>query len=332
VTTVVPKTMLAVEITAPGPPEVLVARELPVPRPGPGEVLVQIAAAGVNRPDVLQRQGNYQLPPGISPLPGLEFAGTVVAHGADVDEPAVGTRVCALVAGGGYAQYAIAPAPQCIPVPGCFSDVEAAAIPETFFTVWSNLFDIAKARRGERLLVHGGASGIGTTAIQLGVAFGLEVYATAGSEDKARRCEALGARRCIDYRNEDFVPALRDATGDGVDIVLDIIGGDYVARNLELLRIDGRLVQLGMLGAPDATISLGPVLRKRLWMTGSMLRPRPVAEKAAIARALHEHVWPLFETRTVAPVIARTFPLADAAGAHRMMEANAFVGKLVLEA
>ncbi len=327
----IPATMLAVEITAPGAPEVLMLREVPTPQAGAGEVLVRVTAAGVNRPDVLQRQGNYQPPPGTSPLPGLEFAGIVVACGAGVAEPAVGTRVCALVAGGAYAQYAVAPAGQCLPVPRGLSDVEAAAIPETFFTVWSNLFDIAMAQRGERLLVHGGASGIGTTAIQLGAAFGLEVYATAGGAEKARRCEELGARRCVDHQHEDFVSVIRGVTGDGVDIVLDIVGGDYVARNLDLLRMDGRLVQLGMLGAPNATIPLAPVLRKRLWLTGSMLRPRPVAEKAAIARALREHVWPLFESRKLAPIIAQTFPLGDAAGAHRMMEANSFVGKLVLE-
>lgn len=325
-------TMTAVEISTPGGPEVLVAREHPIPTPQAGEVLVRVAAAGVNRPDVLQRQGNYNPPPGASPLPGLEIAGAVAALGAGVTSLAVGDRVCALLTGGGYAQYAAVPAEQCLPVPAGMSDRLAAAIPETYFTVWSNVFERARAVAGETLLVHGGASGIGTTAVALAAARGLTVYATAGTDEKCRATEALGARRCFNYRTEDFVAALREATGDqGVDIVLDMVGGDYIARDLHVLRMDGRLVLIGMLGSADAAIPLGPILRKRLWITGSTLRPRSVAEKGAIAAALREHVWPLFESGRIAPAVDRTFPLADAAGAHRLMESGAFVGKIVLE-
>jgi putative PIG3 family NAD(P)H quinone oxidoreductase len=322
-TATIPKTMRAIEIAQPGGPEVLVVREYPVPEPAAGEVLVRVRAAGVNRPDVLQRLGGYNPPPGASPLPGLEIAGEVVA---------TGERVCALLTGGGYAEYAVVPREQMLPIPAGFSDVQAAAIPETFFTVWSNVVDRAKAKPGEVLLVHGGTSGIGTTAIQLGVALGLTVYATAGDDAKCRACEKLGATAAVNYKTHDFVAELRDATGGkGVDIVLDIVGGDYVARNLEVLRMDGRLVQIGMLGHNEATLPIGPIIRKRLWITGSMLRPRPPAEKGAIAAELHARVWPWFESGRIAPVIDRTFPLADAAGAHRLMESGAFVGKIVLE-
>lgn len=324
--------MRAVEITQPGGPHVLVARDVPMPVAGAGEVLLRVSAAGVNRPDVLQRLGGYQPPPGASPLPGLEVAGEVTACGAGVTSIVPGDRVCALLSGGGYAEYAAVPAEQCLPIPAGLTSVQAAAIPETFFTVWSNVFDRARARAGETLLVHGGASGIGTTAIQLGAAFGLTVYATAGDDAKCRACEALGARLCVNYKRDDFVAAVRDATGGaGVDIVLDMVGGDYVGRNLDILRMDGRLVQIGMLGSPTATFGLAPILRKRLWITGSMLRPRSPAEKGAIAAELLARVWPLLESGRVAPVVARTFPLAAAADAHRLMESGAFVGKIVLE-
>jgi NADPH:quinone reductase len=326
-----PTTMIGIAIERPGGPEVLVPREMALPVAAPGEVLVRVVAAGVNRPDVLQRTGNYDPPPGASLVPGLEVAGTVVALGAGVADRAVGDRVCALLAGGGYAEYAAVPSAQCLPIPRGLNDVDAAAIPETFFTVWTNIFDRGRLTPGETLLVHGGASGIGTTTIQLASALGSRVFATAGGAAKCRACEALGAERCIDYRTEDFVAVIKAATaGAGVDVVADIVGGDYVARNLELLRLDGRLVQIGMLGGVQAQVKFGPILQKRLWVTGSTLRPRSIAEKGELARAVYEHVWPLLEAGRVKPVIDRTFPLVQAADAHRRMESSEHVGKIVL--
>jgi NADPH2:quinone reductase len=324
--------MLAIQIEKPGGPEVLTLAERPRPSPGPGEVLVKVAAAGVNRPDVMQRQGRYPPPPGVTDIPGLEIAGTVEELGSGVTDFRGGERICALVAGGGYAEYCVAPAPQCLPIPAAMSLTAAAAIPETFFTVWSNVFERGKLAAGETILIHGGSSGIGTTAIQLARAFKARVFATAGSAEKCAACERLGAERAINYREADFVAAIRELTsgGHGVDVVLDIIGGDYVARNMELLKMDGRLVQIAVLGGAKAEINLVPIIQRRLTITGSGLRPRSVHEKGAIAAALREHVWPLLEKGTVAPVIDATFPLADASAAHRRMESSAHIGKLVL--
>jgi putative PIG3 family NAD(P)H quinone oxidoreductase len=323
--------MMVVEIREPGGPEVLVPAERPRPTAGAGEVLIKVAAAGVNRPDVMQRRGHYPPPPGASDIPGLEVAGTVEDVGAEVTDFRAGDRVCALVAGGGYAEYCVAPAPQCLPVPAGMTLEDAAAMPETFFTVWTNLFERGRLKAGETTLIHGGSSGIGTTAIQLARAFQARVFATAGSETKCEACERLGAVRAINYRDTDFVAAIRDLTaGQGVDVVLDMVGGEYVARNLELLRMDGRLVQIAVLGGPRAQINMLPILQKRLTVTGSTLRPRSVAEKGAIARALQQHVWPIVESGAVAPVMFQTFPLRDAAAAHRVMESGEHIGKLVL--
>jgi putative PIG3 family NAD(P)H quinone oxidoreductase len=302
-----------------------------VPRPGPGELLIEMAAAGVNRPDVLQRKGGYAPPPGASDIPGLELAGRVAALGEGVHGFALGQEVTALVAGGGYAEYCVAPAPQVLPVPRGLSLVEAGAMPETYFTVWSNVFDRGRLQPGERFLVHGGSSGIGTTAIQLAAAFGATVYATAGSDDKARACEALGAVRAVNYRSEDFVAALKEASANrGVDVILDMVGAAYMARNLELLAPDGRLVLIAFLGGAKAEVDFAPVMMKRLTVTGSTLRPRPVAFKGAIAQALKEQVWPLLEQGKAKPQIYKTFPLAQAAEAHRLMESSQHIGKIVL--
>jgi len=323
--------MKAIEIPAPGPPEVLRPGERPAPSPAAGEVLVKVAAAGVNRPDVMQRMGHYPPPPGITDIPGLEIAGVVDAIGAGVHDWQVGDRVCALVAGGGYAEYCVAPAPQCLPVPKGMDFVHAAAIPETFFTVWTNVFERGRLQPGESLLVHGGSSGIGTTAIQLAHALGSRVFATAGSAEKCAACERLGAERAINYRDADFVPALKEATGGrGVDVVLDMVGGEYFPRNMDALAMDGRLVSIAVLGGVKAQINILTMMQKRLTLTGSTLRTRPVAEKGAIAAALRQHVWPLLESGAVAPVVHATFPLAEAAAAHRVMEAGAHIGKLVL--
>ena len=329
--------MLAIEIREPGGPDVLVPAERPQPEPGPGEVLIEVAAAGVNRPDVMQRQGKYPPPPGVSDIPGLEVAGTIralgVARGDGVPVWRPGDRVCALVSGGGYAEYCVAPAPQCLPVPRGMTFTAAAAIPETFFTVWTNVFERGRLQPGESLLVHGGSSGIGTTAIQLARAFGSRVLATAGTAEKCAKLmeRRLGAEVAINYRDTDFVAAVRDATaGRGVDVILDIVGGDYLPRNIELLALDGRLVQIGTLGGAKAQINMVPVLQRRLTITGSTLRPRSVAEKGAIARALRDRVWPLLESGTVAPLVHATFPLRAAADAHRLMEAGTHIGKLVL--
>jgi len=323
--------MLAIEISAPGGPEVLRPVERPSPVPRAGEVLIKIRAAGVNRPDVMQRQGKYPPPPGASDIPGLEVAGTVESAGADVGDWRAGDRVCALVSGGGYAEYVAVPAPQCLPIPRPLDFAAAAAIPETFFTVWTNVFERGRLQPSESILVHGGASGIGTTAIQMARGFGSTVFATAGTAEKCAACERLGATRAINYRETDFVAAVREASEDrGVDVVLDIVGGDYVPRNLEVLAMDGRLVQIAVIGGPRAQINLVPVLQRRLTITGSTLRPRTVAEKGAIARALRERVWPLLDARTIAPVVHATFPLREAAEAHRVMEADTHIGKLVL--
>jgi NADPH:quinone reductase len=326
-----PDTITVIEITQPGGPEVLAPARRPLPAPGVGEILIQVAAAGVNRPDVMQRQGQYPPPPGASDIPGLEVAGTVAALGSEIPDWQIGDAVCALVTGGGYAEYCAAPAPQCLPVPRTIDLLSAAGIPETFFTVWTNVFERGRLTAGESLLVHGGSSGIGTTAIQLARVFGARVFATAGSADKCAACERLGAERAINYRAEDFVAVVNGLTeGRGVDVVLDMVGGDYVSRNMAALATDGRLVQIAMLGGSRTTISLVPLLRNRLTFTGSTLRPRTVQEKGRIARALREHVWPLLEEGRVRPVIHRTFPLHDAAEAHRLLESGQHIGKLIL--
>jgi NADPH2:quinone reductase len=321
-----------IEIAQPGGPEVLRLAERPDPAPSAGEVLIDVAAAGVNRPDVLQRLGSYPPPPGASDVPGLEVAGRVVGVGPGVTALRAGDAVCALVSGGGYASRCVAPVPQCLPVPAGLDLVAAAAMPETFFTVWTNVFERGALRAGETALFHGGTSGIGTTAIQLAAARGARVLATAGSDDKCRACKALGAEHAINYRTTDFVAAVHEQTGGrGVDLVLDIMGGSYVPRNLAALAVDGRLVQIGLLeGSPMATIDLRRILGRRLTLTGSTLRARSVEEKGRIATALRAEVWPLVEAGRVKPLVAATFPLAEAAAAHRLMESSAHVGKIVL--
>ena len=327
----IPATTTAIEISTPGKPEVLVAASRPTPKPAAGEVLIRVAAAGVNRPDVLQRYGKYPPPPGASDIPGLEVAGTVVGAAPDVTWPTVGEQVCALLAGGGYAEFAAAPAPQCLPVPRGLSPIEAAAMPETFFTVWTNVFERGRLKADEIILIHGGASGIGTTAIQLARAWGARVFATAGTPEKCAACEKLGAERAINYKTEDFVQVVRDATGGaGADVILDMVGGDYAQRDLELLRIEGRVVQIAFLKGSKVEIDLNPLMRKRLTYTGSTLRARSVAEKGAIAAAVRTNVWPLVEAGKVKPVIHATFPLREAAEAHRLMEADRHIGKIVL--
>jgi putative PIG3 family NAD(P)H quinone oxidoreductase len=326
-----PALMDVVEIREPGGPDVLVAGQRPVPVPGPHEVLIAVRAAGVNRPDVFQRMGRYAPPPGASDLPGLEVAGDVVACGRDVVRWRVGDQVCALLAGGGYAAYAVAPEGQCLPQPAALSPVEAAAIPETFFTVWSNVVERGRLAPGETLLVHGGSSGIGTTAIQMAAHRGATVFATAGTPDKCAACEALGATRAVNYRDDDFVTVIREATGGrGVDVILDMVGGDYVARNLSLLAEDGRLVQIAVLQGATATVDASLVMRRRLTFTGSTLRPRSIEEKARLAAALKREVWPLLSAGTIRPQVFATWPLAQAAQAHAVMESSAHIGKLVL--
>ena len=330
--TAIPATMTAVSITAPGAPEVLVAGPRPTPAPGAKEVLVQVAAAGVNRPDVMQRRGLYPAPPGASDIPGLEIAGTVVALGADVTRFKLGDRVCGLVTGGGYAHYCPAPEATLLPIPAGFSLVEAAALPETFFTVWSNVFDRGRLKAGETLLVHGGTSGIGTTAIQLGKAFGATVIVTAGSAEKCAACRDLGADLAIDYKTQDFVAEVKSMTdGKGADVILDMVGGSYIQRNYEAAAMDGRIVQIAFQEGSKVQVDFMRVMLKRLTHTGSTLRARPLADKAAIAAALTTQVWPLLAAGTVRPLIDRTFPLADAAGAHAHMESSTHVGKIVLE-
>jgi putative PIG3 family NAD(P)H quinone oxidoreductase len=322
--------MLAIEITRPGGPDVLRPVQRPEPEPRDGEVLVRVEDAGVNRPDIMQRLGKYPPPLGASDIPGLEIAGSIAATGPGVARWRTGDAICALVAGGGYAEYCVVPEPQCLPIPAGMDAAAAAAVPETFFTVWTNLFDRAALRQGEHLLVHGGTSGIGTTAIQLARAFGATVYATAGSDEKCAACERLGAR-AINYRATDFAAAIHDFTaGRGVDVILDIVGGAYLQRNLESLALNGRLVQIGLIGGARAELNLTAVLQKRLTITGSTLRARRIDEKGAIARRLEEHVWPLLASGVVAPVIDARLPLREAAEAHRRLEAGSVVGKIVL--
>ncbi|MCG1055307.1 NAD(P)H-quinone oxidoreductase [Mycetohabitans sp. B5] len=332
--------MKAIEITEYGAPDVLKPGERPIPELKPGEVLIKVAAAGVNRPDVFQRTGNYPVPPGASDIPGLEIAGEIVDGDlGGANNPfglTRGQRVCALVQGGGYAEYASAPLAQCLPVPAGLSDVQAASLPETFFTVWSNVFDRARLGAGEggpdeALLVQGGSSGIGVTAIQLAHALGHRVFATAGNAQKCAACEALGAERAINYKAEDFVAVVKSLTHDrGVDVILDMVGGSYVGRELSALAEGGRIVLIALLGGANAQINLGEVLRRRLTLTGSTLRPRPVAFKAAIAAQLHERVWPLIEQGAIKPVIHQVFPAEQAAAAHAMMERGEHIGKIVL--
>jgi NADPH2:quinone reductase len=327
-------TMKAIEISSFGAPSVLRPGERPVPVAGPGELLIRVAASGINRPDVLQRTGNYPVPAGASDIPGLEVAGVIESGDADAMAAAgfrVGDRVCALVAGGGYAQLCVAPVGQCLPSPTNLTDVEAASLPETFFTVWSNVFDRARLQPGETLLIQGGSSGIGVTAIQMAKALGAKVLVTAGSDDKCAACVALGADHAINYRTHDFVEESKRLTGGtGVNVILDMVAGSYVARELECLAEDGRLVIIAVQGGIKSEINAGMVLRRRLTVTGSTLRPRPVAFKAAIARSLREKVWPLIANGSIRPVIHSTFAAADAAQAHALMESNQHVGKIVL--
>ena len=329
--------MHIVEITTHGAPEVLRVGQRAVPQPGPGELLIRVSASGVNRPDVLQRMGHYPVPAGASDVPGLEVAGVVESGDAAALAAAslkVGDRVCALVAGGGYAQYCVAPVAQCLPVPAGLSDVEAASLPETFFTVWSNVFDRAQLQAGETLLVQGGSSGIGVTAIQMAKAMGATVVVTAGSDDKCAACVALGADHAINYKTHDFVAeAIRLTDGKGVDVVLDMVAGDYVAREVDCLAEDGRLVIIAVQGGTRANFDAGKVLRRRLTLTGSTLRPRSVAFKAAIASRLRERVWPLLASGRIKPVIHSVFDAESADGAasaHRLMETNQHIGKIVL--
>jgi NADPH2:quinone reductase len=326
--------MKAVEIKSFGAPDVLALADRPDPSPGPGDVLVRVSASGVNRPDVLQRKGAYAPPPGASDLPGLEFAGEIVGGDAAAMAAAgfkPGDRVCALVAGGGYAQLAVAPVSQCLPVPKGLSDIEAGGLPETFFTVWSNVFDRARLQRGETLLVQGGTSGIGVTAIQLGKAFGAKVIATAGSTDKCKACLEIGADAAINYKEQDFVDEVKRLTdGRGVDVVLDMVAGDYVAREVMCLADDGRIVIIAVQGGVKSEFNAGEVLRRRLTITGSTLRPRPEAFKARIAASLLKQVWPLLEAGTIKPIVHKVFDAADAAQAHALMESGTHVGKIML--
>jgi NADPH:quinone reductase len=323
--------MIAIEIREPGGPEVLVPVERPTPVPAAGEVLIKVTAAGVNRPDVFQRLGRYPPPPGVTDIPGLEVSGIITEVASDAESFRVGDAVCALVAGGGYAEYCVAPAPQCLPAPRGLELVDAAAIPETFLTVWTNVFERGRLQAGESILVHGGSSGIGTTAIQLARAFGARVFATAGSADKCAACERLGAERCINYRDADFVAVVREQTaGRGVDVVLDMVGGTYFARNVDVLATEGRLVEIATLHGAKAELNIQTIMQRRLTITGSTLRARPVADKGAIAEAVHRRVWPLLESGAVKPIVHATFPLRDAAEAHRVLESSAHIGKLVL--
>ncbi len=349
----IPSQMRAIEISTPGGPEVLRPGQRPVPSPAAGEVLIEVAAAGVNRPDVLQRKGGYPPPPGASDIPGLEVAGTIVALGPNVASSPqdnnrsapqdhsksapqvhdwkIGDQVCALVTGGGYAEYVAAPAVQCLPVPRGLTLEEAASLPETFFTVWVNVFQRGALKNDETLLVQGGSSGIGVTAIQMARAFGHRVFVTAGTAEKCAACEKLGATRAINYRTEDFVAIIKQATGGrGVDVILDMVGGDFVPRELASLAEDGRLSLIAFLGGTKTSLDMTDILRRRLTITGSTLRPRPVEVKAAIARALREKVWPLIEAGKIRPVIYRTFGLEQAAAAHALMESSEHVGKIVL--
>jgi len=326
----VPETMTAIEIAAPGGPEMLRVAIRPVPKPGRGEVLVKVRAAGVNRPDVVQRQGHYPPPPGVTDIPGLEVAGEVVALGDAPNGIKIGDKICALLAGGGYAEYAAAPAAQCLPYPHGVSTLEAAAIPETYFTVWDNLFTRGRLTKGETVLVHGGSSGIGTTAIQLAHKSGARVFATAGTAEKCKACEELGAAKAFNYREQDFLAEVqRETNGRGVDVVLDMVGGAYFAKNLDALATEGRLVIIAVLQGAKAELPIFKLMTKRLTVAGSTLRARSVAEKGAIAKAVRERAWPLIE-QGAKPRIHKCFPLAQAAEAHKLMESSAHIGKIVL--
>lgn len=329
--TELPATMTAIGLPTPGGPEALVPEQRPVPQPGAGEILVKVAAAGVNRPDVMQRKGLYPPPPGASDIPGLEIAGEVVALGAGVTRWQVGDKVCALVSGGGYAQYCLADEGAALPVPAGLSMVEAAALPETFFTVWTNVFDLAGLKSGESFLVHGGTSGIGTTAIQLAKAFGATVFTTAGSAEKCEVCRKLGADVAIDYKAEDFVAVIKEKTGKGVNVILDMVGGSYIARNYEAAAPQGRIVQIAFMEGSKVQIDYMRLMLKRLSHMGSTLRSRPKAEKAVIAASLREKVWPLIEAGKVKPVLDQTFPLEKASEAHARMETSAHIGKIMLK-
>lgn len=323
--------MRYIELPEYGEPEVMRVAEMAVPQPGKGEVLIRVAAAGVNRPDIVQRQGLYPPPPGASPVLGLEVAGEIAALGEGVAGWQLDDPVCALTNGGGYAEFVVVPAAQCLPVPQGLSLAEAAALPETMFTVWSNVFDRAQLQPGEIFLVHGGSSGIGTTAIQLASNLGARVFATAGSDEKCAACEALGAEKAINYRNDDYVEVIREATeGHGADVILDMVGGDYVDRNVQLAARDGRIVNIAFLQGAKVQLNMLPVMVKRLTLTGSTLRPQPPEVKAAIARALEEKVWPLIAAGKVRPQIAATFALEDVVAAHRLMESSNHIGKIVL--
>jgi putative PIG3 family NAD(P)H quinone oxidoreductase len=326
-----PQNMKAIEITAPGGPEVLRLATLPRPEPGDGELLIKVKAAGVNRPDVLQRKGGYPPPPGAPSTPGLEIAGVVVARGKRAQRFNIDDEAMALVPGGGYAEYCVVAEANAMPVPRGLSLIEAGAVPETFMTVWTNIFERARLRRGENFLVHGGSSGIGTTAIMLASAFGAHVFATAGSEEKCKACERLGAKRAIDYRKTDFAEEILRATdGRGADVILDMVGGSYVEKNIRCAAKDGRIVSIAFLQGSRVEIDLLPMMLKRLTLTGSTLRPRTVDEKASICRALENHVWPIIAQGKVKPVIFKTFPLAEAANAHALMESSEHIGKIVL--
>ena len=326
-----PTTMTSISIKEPGGPDALVPVQTAVPQPGPGELLIKVAAAGVNRPDVLQRQGGYPPPPGAPDTPGLEISGTVIGTGGDTKRFKIGDEVCALVPGGGYAEYCTVAESNALPVPEGLSLIEAAGLPETFFTVWTNVFQRAALKKGESFLVHGGSSGIGTTAIMLATAFGARTFSTAGSADKCTMCEELGAEICVNYREADFVDIIKQATGKrGVDVILDMVGGDYIARNIKLAAPDGRIVSIAFLQGSKAEINFMPVMLKRLTLTGSTLRIRPVEEKAAIAAELEAKVWPLIASSKVKPIIHKTFPLAEAAAAHTLMESSTHIGKIIL--
>jgi len=326
-----PEQMTVIAIEKPGAPDVLVPERRPLPKPAAGEILVKVAAAGVNRPDVMQRMGLYPPPPGATDIPGLEISGEIAARGADVTRWKEGDRILALVVGGGYADYCLAHASHALPVPPGVSMIEAAAIPETFFTVWHNLFERGRLKAGETALVHGGSSGIGTTAIQLAKAFGARVVTTAGSPEKCQACVKLGADLAIDYKTEDFVAATKRATGDrGADVVLDMVGGDYIDRNYDAAAVEGRIVQIAFQASPRASVDFRRLLFKRLTHTGSTLRSRSVEDKSAIARALESNVWPLLASGQIKPVIDSTFKLTEAAAAHARMESSAHIGKIVL--
>lgn len=326
-----PDTMTAIAISEPGGPDVLQAQQVPVPQPGPEQVLIKVMFAGVNRPDISQRSGSYPPPPGASELPGLEISGEIVSAGANAKRFKIGDKVCALTSGGGYAEYCLADEPAALPVPKGLSMEEAAALPETFFTVWHNVFERGALKAGEWLLVHGGSSGIGTVAIQLGVAFGARVLATAGSAEKCSACGKLGATRAINYKEEDFVAVTKDITeGHGADVILDMVGGSYIDRNFSAAATDGRIVQIAFLEGAKAEVNFVRLMLKRLTYTGSTLRPRTVEVKGGIARALEDNVWPLIEAGKVKPVLDKTFKLTEAAAAHAYMESGAHIGKIML--